>query len=110
MDEGLAVIIEDDARRDIVEELGSVNAFSERLTALVERESTGRASVLERSEDGVRGGVLEIVSAASGLIASLSPIVIAWIKSRSLEVEERTETTKGGKVTHTIRVRRGTGR
>ena len=107
MDESLAVLIDDDARRDIIEELGSLHAFNDRLAAVVERESAGRASATERSEEGARGGVLEIVNAVSGLIAAVSPIVIAWIKSRGFEVEEVTETTKAGTVKRTLRVRRG---
>ena len=107
MDDSLAVQIDDDARRDIIDELGSLHAFNDRLAAVVERESAGQASATERSQDGARGGVLEIVTAVSGLIASLSPIVIAWIKSRGLEVEEVTETTKAGSVKRTLRVRRG---
>jgi hypothetical protein len=80
---------------------------------LVARESGSRASLAESSEESTAGavsrgdGVFEIITAVSGLIAALSPIVIAWIRSRGFEVEEKLETRKSGTVVRTVRVHRG---
>jgi hypothetical protein len=109
--EEFAICIDVSARDDIVEELGSVNAFIDRLSALIDRESAGRASLVVSAREGDRGGgIIEVITAVSGLVAALSPIVIAWIKSRGFIIEEKTEITKAGKVLHTVRVRRGLGR
>lgn len=107
--EELIVSLDADARQDIADELGSVNTFIGRLSALVERESGGQASLAQSAAEGARGGgLIEISTAVSGLIAALSPIVIVWIRSRGFDVEEKTETTKTGKMVRTVRVRKGT--
>ena len=113
MGDTLALLIDPPARTQIVAELGSMNSFNDRLASLVARESQGRALISEVSgelADGMssRGGeILEIVTAVSGLIATLSPVVIAWLRSRSLEVvQEVEETHEGGKVVR-LHVRRG---
>jgi hypothetical protein len=113
MEETLELRFDADVRHAIVAELGSMNAFYGRLESLVARESGGKASFSESSGEAVeasntRGGeMVEIATAVSGLIASLSPIVIAWIRSRGFEVEEKQETRKSGAVVRTVRIRQG---
>ena len=114
MQEELLLSIDAAARSEIIDELGTMNAFYDRLSAVVARSSDNAASLSEvsASEDvATRGGELvAIVTAVSGLIAALSPVVIAWIRSRGYEVEEKIETRKGGTKIRTLRVRHGTGR
>jgi hypothetical protein len=114
MQEELLLSIDPATRSAIVDELGTMNAFYDRLSVVVARNSDNAAALSEVSaSDGVatRGGELvAIVTAVSGLIAALSPIVIAWIRSRGYEVEEKIETRKGGTTIRTLRVRHGTSR
>jgi hypothetical protein len=116
MDDEIVLLIDPEVRTEIAAELGSMNVFYDRLGSLVARESRNRASISESSEAlpegvGARGAeVIAIITAVSGMIATLSPIVIAWIRSRSFEVEEKVETRKTGTVVRTLRVRRGTMR
>jgi hypothetical protein len=113
MDEELAMIIEADARTDIVAELGSMNVFYDRLGFLVESQSGGRASIVESTGDSsyganARGGeAISVITAVSGMIVTLTPVIVTWIRSRSFEVEEKIETRKTGTSVRTIRVRRG---
>lgn len=109
MTDFLVLEIEPDAGAAITAELGSINAFKDRLAALVASESGGRATVGEApAEAGTRGGgLVEIATAASGIIAALTPIVIAWIRSRNLEVEETSEQAPDGTVRRTLKLRRG---
>ncbi len=112
MQERLEIAIDPAAEIEIAAELGSMNVFYDRLESLVRQETDGRASVTEAtpvSDDAVRarGGVVEIITAVAGLVAALSPVVIAWIKSRGMEVEETTETDAHGKTRRTLHVRRG---
>jgi hypothetical protein len=112
MDDTLALSFDPAVRADIAAELGSMNKFYDRLDQLVLRESGGRASLSENSKieasGAARGGeVIEVITAMSGLIAALSPIVIAWIRSRSFEVDETVETLQSGAVVHTLRVHSG---
>ncbi|MBV9250276.1 MAG: hypothetical protein JO227_13655 [Acetobacteraceae bacterium] len=111
MEETLQVVLDDDARKEIVAEFGSMNEFYSRLESVVSGEAGTQASVSPSSEEGARGGgLIEIITAVSGLIAALSPVVIAWIRSRGFEIEEKTETRKSGTVVRTVRVRRGPAR
>jgi hypothetical protein len=116
MDEELVVIIEGDARTDIVAELGSMNVFYDRLGLLVENQSGNQASVIENTEESsdgssARGGeIVSVITAVSGMIATIAPIIITWIRSRSFEVEEKIETRKNGTGVRTVRVRRGSAR
>ena len=111
MSEVLLLDIGLDAREDIVAELGSLNVFNDRLAGLVERESDGRASLsaVSATVDGTatRSGVIEVITAVSGLITALAPIVVAWIRSRGFKTEETTETHPDGTVVQKIRVCRG---
>jgi len=113
MDDTIVLRTDPEAVEDIISELGSMNAFYDRLEALVVRESAQRAtlslsSAISLDGEDVRGGSLvEIIGSLAGLATALSPIIIAWIRSRGFEVEERIETLAGGKSTRTIRMRRG---
>lgn len=109
MSGSLFVDIDPEAAAAIAAELGSVNAFKDRLATLVQGESGGRATVAEApAAAGMRGGgLVEIATAVSGVIAALTPIVIAWIRSRNLEVEETTEQAADGTLRRTLKLRRG---
>jgi hypothetical protein len=109
MSDSLFVDIDPEAAAAIAAELGSVNAFKDRLATLVQNESGGRAAVGEApAAAGTRGGgLVEIATAVSGVIAALTPIVIAWIRSRNLEVEETTEQAADGTLRRTLKLRRG---
>lgn len=109
MSDSLFVEIDPEAAATIAVELGSVNAFKDRLATLVHNESGGHATVGEApASAGTRGGgLVEIATAVSGVIAALTPIVIAWIRSRNLEVEETTEQAADGTLRRTLKLRRG---
>ena len=109
MNSSLFLEIDPGAATAIAAELGSVNAFKDRLATLVASESGGRASVEEApAEPWMRGGgLVEIAGAASGIIVALTPVVVAWIRSRNLEVEETTEQAADGSVRRTLKLRRG---
>jgi hypothetical protein len=113
MEDRLILTIETDAQNSIRAELGSMNAFHERLETLLAREFDNQARLSETAGEDIdgsnlRGGeTVEIIGELAGIIAAVAPIVIAWIKSRSLEIEETIETRKSGMVVRKLRVRRG---
>ena len=116
MNDLLVLDIEPEARADIRAELGSMNAFYSRLQVIIAGEVGKQASLSEgtSSETGhsdARGGeVVEVISAISGIIAALSPIVIAWIRSRGFTVDETVRTQKNGSAVHRLRVHKGSNR
>lgn len=111
--EQLIINIEPDARTAIKAEMNSLNAFYDRLEAILKREFGNQASLSEKSPESPQGGenfrggeAVEIIGAVACIVVAARPIVIAWIKSRGFEVEE-TETIKNGTVIRKLRVFRG---
>ena len=114
-DESLSIEIDSDAQQAIAKELGSLNKFYDRLAGHVASETDGAAKLVPAAQtlpggDQSRGGGVEIVAAAAGLIQVLAPIIIAWIKSRGYEASLTERRDKKGNVTRTVHVRRGSGR
>jgi hypothetical protein len=113
MGDRLLLVLEPDVRAAIRAELGSMSAFHDRLEGILLRELGDYVSISESSQDdagegGLRGGdIVEIITAVTGMLAAVAPIVIAWIRSRGFEVQEKIETRKSGTVLHSLRVRRG---
>jgi hypothetical protein len=111
----LAIDLDPEVKAEIAAELGSVNKFYDRLATYVSSETNGEAQVVPMSEISLageqsRGGAIAIIVEAAAFIHAVAPIVIAWIRSRGYDVEEKTETKKNGTTLHTIRVHRGAGR
>ena len=55
----------------------------------------------------VRGGAVEIISAAAALITAATPLVVAYLRTRGFEVETTTETRKNGTTIQRQKIRKG---
>jgi hypothetical protein len=84
------VEIDPTATIEIQEEFGTVNSFKERLLSNL-LSHTGKIQIGELSPDSsAKGGMVEIVSATTPLLATIAPIIIAWIKSNNYKATVRT--------------------